>query len=77
MGSKKFGFPVPVTRIKQLTFAVKWILKFFCEKRKRKFKYFFIDYFLSIFKKSGNVYEQKINFYKIASENRHLIKRYR
>lgn len=74
IGSTIYGVPVYIGFNKQLIFAVKWVVKLLRDKYRRLIVNEVSNSLLGALFNKGLSFEQKKSVYKVAEENRHLLR---
>jgi small subunit ribosomal protein S7 len=75
LGSVKYGVPLPITEIKKISFAVKWIVKLLKNKNSKVTVKTITDLLIASVYSKGDAIKKKEEIYKIARLNRHLVKK--
>lgn len=74
LGGKINWVPLPIGERKQYTFAVKWVIKLLKDKNRIITINSLSDCLISAIYDKGPSIEKKISVYKIADNNRHLVR---
>lgn len=74
IGSTTYGVPVYIGLRKQLTFAVKWVIKLLRDKYRRLRVEDVSESLIGSLFNKGLSFEKKMEVYKTAEENRHLLR---
>lgn len=71
-----YGVPFPMGHKKQVTFAIRWVIKLLRDNHRVFKTSTIVDLLISSIYNKGPAIQKKMDIYDVSLKNRHLIKRY-